>query len=167
MDAIVLDFGSGDDAVEGECQLEGEVGKIMCLSFSHGVTMPMSWDVANMKRTIGKSQHNDFTITKKVDIASPKLNFYASVGREFAEVKVRVYQADGEDDFVLYQEFALTEAVMSEMSTEGGGEDSAVETINFNFTKIKWLYKKQLADVGQEGQSAYEFDLKAAKGAAA
>ena len=39
--------------------------------------------------------------------------------------------------------------------------------LSLNFSKIKWLYKKQKSDAGQEGQSAYEYDLMAGKGAAA
>lgn len=167
MDAIVLDFGSGDDAVDGECQLEGYDGKILCLGFQHGVSMPMNWDVSNMKRTVGKTMHTDFVLTKKFDISSPKLNYYCSIGREFAQVKIMCFQADGEDDFKLFIEYTLDNAIISDISITGGGSDVPIESLSLNYSKIKWLYKKQKVDSAQEGQIAYEFDMAKAKGASA
>lgn len=167
MDAIVLDFGDGDDAVPGESMLEGYTDKIICLGFQHNVSMPMNWDVTNMKRTVGKTQHGDFVITKKFEISSPKINYYCSMGKEFAQVTISCFQADGgEDNFMLFCEYTLDNAIISDYSVAGGSNDIPVEQFSLNYSKIKWLYKKQKVDNEQEGQIAYEFDLAAAKGAA-
>ncbi|MGB0683441.1 MAG: Hcp family type VI secretion system effector [Magnetovibrionaceae bacterium] len=167
MDAIVLDFGNGEDAVEGECQLEGYVGKILCLGFQHGVSMPMNWDVSNMKRTVGKTMHTDFQLTKKFEMSSPKLNYYCSIGKEFKAVKISCFQADGADDFMLFLEYTLDNVLISDLSISGGASDVPIESMSLNYSKIKWVYKKQKTDAEQEGQIAYEFDMAAAKGAAA
>ena len=167
MDAIVLDFGAGDDAVEGECLLEGEDKKILCTSIGYGQTMPVGWNVSNMKRTKGRIEMEQFEVVKKIDIATPKLNFCACVGREWEAVKIRCYQADGEDHFKLYLEYTLSNAVISTMMSTGGGDDLGEETITFDYSKIKWEYTQQLVDVAQAGKSAYEFDVAKAKGGAA
>lgn len=166
MDAIVFDFGS-DPKIEGECQLENYDKQIQALSFSHGVSMPMAWDVSNTKRTVGKSSHQDLTFVKKYDIGSAKLNYYCAVGKEFALVKMILLQADDAGSLKVIGEVHLTNTIISSISTSGGGGDVPIETLSLNFSKIKWVYNKQNEKGAQEGSSAYEFDLKLAKGQAA
>src|ERR1044071_2824776 len=67
MDTIILDCG---DKIKGECSIDGYTDKINLLSYSHGVAMQITGDVANQKRTSGRPNHQDFTVTKFLDGAS-------------------------------------------------------------------------------------------------
>lgn len=61
MEVLIMDCG---DAIKVDCQLAGYQGQIELLSFSHGVAQQITGDQSNTKRTSGKPNHQDFTVTK-------------------------------------------------------------------------------------------------------
>ena len=67
MDVLILDCG---DSIKGECSLTNYVGKSELLSYSLGVARQITGDQSNAKRTSGKPNHQDFTVTKYQDLAS-------------------------------------------------------------------------------------------------
>ena len=68
MDVLLMKF---DPSVEGTSTLDKYAKQIELLSFSHGVAMQITGDISNTERTSGKPNHQDFTITKYLDQASP------------------------------------------------------------------------------------------------
>ena len=62
MDVIL--FKPGDTAIKGESTLGGHVDEIELHGYSHGVTMACTVDQSHTERTSGRSQHQDFTISK-------------------------------------------------------------------------------------------------------
>jgi type VI secretion system secreted protein Hcp len=164
MDYIVLDLGSD---VVGDCQLEGNTGKIQCLSYSHGVTQPLTVDVSNNKRTSGKPMIQDFVLTKLFDKASPVLNYNCCIGKNHPTAIITIFQMDEATQTPKkYIEYTLTNALVSSVSVGGGGGVPS-ETLTLNFSKIKWWYMSQENAADQKGNLAYEYDLLIAKGASA
>src|SRR5437762_9932261 len=93
MDAIVLDMGDG---VKGESSLPGYENKMELLSFSHGVARRIDGDISNAERTSGTPNHQDMTVTKYLDAASPILNHACCEGKFFPQADIIIGRKDGE-----------------------------------------------------------------------
>src|SRR5438874_13103650 len=91
MDVLILDCG---DTVKGESTLNGYKDKIEILSFSHGVAQQITGDQSNTKRTSGKPNHQDFTVTKYLDLATPKLIDFCNQAKPVPTVNITVGQND-------------------------------------------------------------------------
>lgn len=155
MDAIVLDCG---DKIKGECTLDGYKEKIEALSFSHGVAQQITGDQSNTKRTSGKPNHQDFTVTKYLDLSSCNLINYCNAATPIPLVKVYVLQnEDGKTNAIMTYE--LTNALISSVSTGGGGGGKPQETVTFNYTKISWTYKPQKSEGDVSGQDSAKWSL--------
>lgn len=155
----ILDFGTGDDEIKGECLLEGEKDKINVFSFSLGVSQRMTHDPTNTKRTQGIASVSNMTLVKRYDQASPKIMYQCVQAKSFAEVNLKIYQTDTAEQPKLYLQMSMSQCIISSVNYSGGAGESAVETLTLDFTKIKWLYKPQQSDSKQQGQLAYEYDM--------
>jgi type VI secretion system secreted protein Hcp len=159
MDAIILDCG---DKVKGESTLDTYKDKIEILSFSHGVAQQITGDQSNQKRTSGKPNHQDFTVTKYLDLASCVLIGYCNSATPIPLVKVFVLQnEDGKTNPIMTYE--LTNALVSSISVGGGGGGKPQETVTFNYTKITWTYKPQKSDAAVNGQDSAKWSLESNK----
>jgi type VI secretion system secreted protein Hcp len=155
MDVIILDCGA---SVKGECTLADFVDKIECLSYSHGIAQQITGDQSNQKRTSGKPNHQDFTLTKYVDLSSCVLIANCNAATPMATVKVTVGQNEnGKVNAVLTYE--LTNALVSSISIGGGGGGKPQETVTLNYTKISWTYKPQKPAGDVNGQDAATWNL--------
>ena len=155
MDVLILDCG---ESIKGECKLTAFADKIEILSFSHGVAQQITGDQSNQKRTSGKPHHQDFTITKFVDLASCNLVDSCNQAKVIPTVKVTVGQneAGTVNPFMVYQ---LTNALISSVSVGGGGGGKPQETVTFNYTAINWAYKQQVGAVSEAGTNAAKWSL--------
>ena len=155
MDIMILDCGT---TVKGECKVDGYADKIEVLSFSHGVAQQITGDQSNSKRTSGKPNHQDFTITKFMDLASCGLIDSCNQAKLFPTVKLTVGQNDN-GSVVPYVVYTLTNALVSSVSAGGGGGGKPQETVTFNYVKIQWDYKQQLGDITTPGVNSAIWDL--------
>src|SRR5437016_10142392 len=143
MDVLILDCG---DTVKGESTLDGYKDKIELLSFSHGVAQQITGDQSNQKRTSGKPNHQDFTITKYVDLATANLIDYCNQAKPLTTVKVVVGQNEnGAVNAILT--YTMTNALVSSVSVGGGGAKKQQETATFKYTKIQCGYRQQASAV--------------------
>jgi type VI secretion system secreted protein Hcp len=159
MDIIILDCGSD---IAGESTVDGYKDKIELLSYSHGVAQQITGDQSNNKRTSGKPNHQDFTVTKYVDLASCKLIDFCNQAKPLASLKVTIGQNENGtiNPFLVY---TLSNALVSSVSVGGGGGGKPQETVTFNYTKIQWDYKKQTAAVGDSGNGSAKWSLESNK----
>ncbi|WKE64481.1 Hcp family type VI secretion system effector [Gallaecimonas kandeliae] len=162
MDAIILDLGSD---IKGDCTLEGFTDKIELMSYSHNVAMQVTNDVSNTERTSGKPHIGEFTVTKFVDVSTPTLNEYCCAGKDISEMTLTVGRNAAESNgqvmpFIVY---TMNNVVLSNVSVSGGTGGKPVETLSFNFTKIKWEVTSQKSDGSKEGTAASTWDLAANK----
>jgi type VI secretion system secreted protein Hcp len=88
--------------------------------------------------------HQDFTFSKYLDIASPTLNLKCSGGDNIELIELTVYQADKADgDMIQYYKVSFSDCIITNVSVSGGSGGRPVETLTFNYRKIKWSYAQQ------------------------
>jgi len=153
--------------IKGECTDKGHENWVMILSYNHGVTQPPS---ITQKTAGGRAaeevNHSEFSMTKLVDAATPKLYEAACKGTHIPEVVVELWRAGG--DPVKYMEFKLKEVLISGVVHDGdptGPAQFPTETIKLTYGAIEWTYTKQKPDGTAAGNVAAKWNV--AKGAAA
>jgi type VI secretion system secreted protein Hcp len=147
MDVIILDMGKD---VKGESTLKDFADKMELLSFSHGVAMQITGDLSNSERTSGKPNHQDMTVTKYLDAASPVLTQSCCEGKGFPQVDVVIGRNDSGKVIELMR-YTMKNVVISSVSIGGGGGDKPVETLTLNYNNMAWKFTSQNAAVGQKG----------------
>ncbi|HVF44460.1 MAG TPA: type VI secretion system tube protein Hcp [Pyrinomonadaceae bacterium] len=155
MDVIILDMGAD---VKGESNMTDYKDKMELLSFSHGVAMQITGDISNSERTSGKPNHQDLTVTKYLDAASPVLNQSCCEGKAFPKVDIIIGRNDSGKVIELVR-YTMQNALISSVSVGGGGGDKPVETLTFNYNQITWNYTAQKPEVGSEGNVNGKWNL--------
>lgn len=158
MDVLILDCGD----IKGECTLTDFKDKIELLSFSHGVAQQVTGDASNQKRTSGKPNHQDMTVTKYVDLASCGLIDSCNQAKLVSTVKLTVGQNDA-GKVVPIIVYTLTNALVSSVSVGGGGGGKPQETVTLNYSKIQWDYKQQKTDITTPGVNSAKWSLETNK----
>jgi len=130
------------DGIEGESTDSNHSGWIEVLSFKAGVSQkvsatPSSAGGASAERT----DIAPFAFAKLVDTASPKLFQACAAGTHFDTIIIGLYRA-GSGEKVKFMEYKLSNCILSEVNTVGGG-DFPAETISIDFGRIRITYVKQ------------------------
>src|SRR3982751_2915621 len=125
MDVIILDMGAD---VKGESNMTDYKDKMELLSFSHGVAMQITGDIVHSERTSGRPNHQDMTVTKYLDAASPVLNQACCEGKTFPEVSIIIGRNDG-GRIAELMSYTLKGVLISSVSVGGGGGDKPIETL--------------------------------------
>lgn len=146
MDTIILDLGPD---LKGESARQGFAGRIDLLSFSHAVAMQVTGDFGGSERTVGRPSHQDLSVTKYLDSASPVLYQRCCEGRVFPQAEV-VVGSDSGGAFAEQMRYTLKNVIVTSVSVAGGG-DRPVESLTLNYTEIKWKYSPQNQRGGVEG----------------
>jgi type VI secretion system secreted protein Hcp len=136
--------------VTGESSLTDFVGKMELLSFSHGVAMQITGDLSNTERTSGKPNHQDMTVTKYLDAASPVLSQSCCQGKGFGQVDIVIGRNDSGKVIELMR-YTMKNVLISSISVGGGGGDKPVETVTLNYNDIAWKFTSQKATIGVNG----------------
>jgi type VI secretion system secreted protein Hcp len=166
------------NGLDGESQDSKHQNWIELLSFSHDIKQPASATVGTAGGgTTARTQHGDYTISKYVDISSPKLYEFASSGQHVDTVSIEMMRAAGADR-VKYMQVDMTDVVISMVAPSGGATatDSTqnvdetqfpVETVKLNYSQIKWTYTQQKREGGTAaGQKTGGWSLKEHKAVA-
>jgi type VI secretion system secreted protein Hcp len=150
------------DGIPGESTDDKHKDWIEVLSFSTGISQPASATASSAGgATAERANFQDFTISKLLDKASPKLAVACADGTHIKEVKLEICRAGG--DKVKYMELKLTNCIVSS-AVVGGGGGEPTETASFNYGKIEWIYTQQKrADGSGGGQVAAGWNLETNK----
>jgi type VI secretion system secreted protein Hcp len=155
------------DVIPGESTDDKHKDWIEVLSFSHGVSQPASGSSSTAGgRSAERCDHQDFSIVKTLDKASPKLALFCCNGQHIKEVKVELCRASG--DKQKYMEYKLSDVIVSNVRPGGsaqGSETLPVEEVSFNYGKIEWIYTATDHKTGKAaGDVKAHWDLTANKG---
>jgi len=130
------------DGVPGECTDAKHKDWIEILSFSHGLSQLGSGSVSSGgARSAERCDHQDFSIVKTLDKASPKLALFCCNGTHIKSIKFELCRATG--DKTKYMEYDLSDVIVSSVRPGGssqGGESLPLEEVSFNYGKIEWIY---------------------------
>lgn len=140
------------DGLKGECLDSEHKDWIEVFSFNHAITQPVSV-VSPGGGTTARCVHDAYTITKRVDLSSPKLYEMCSSGKHIKNLTVEMTRALG-SKAVKFMEVDLEDVVISHIAPESNGSPGAEfpsESVSFNYGSIKWTYTVRRPDGTQGG----------------
>jgi type VI secretion system secreted protein Hcp len=130
------------DGIPGESTDDKHKDQIEILSFNHGLSQPRSGSSSTGGgRSSQRCDHQDFSIVKTLDKASPKLALACCNGGHIKEITMELCRATGNKQ--KYMEYKLSDAIVSSVRPGGsaqGGEELPLEEVSFNYGKIEWIY---------------------------
>lgn len=131
------------DSIPGECTDKGHEQWIQLLAFNHGVNQPHKTVTGGggSRGGVERCEHQDFTITKFIDKATPKLNLHCCNGKNLQKVKVEICrQVDSKVAYMTYEfETCLIRSVSIHGNPAGDGQQP-MEEVRFSYAKINWKY---------------------------
>lgn len=159
-DILILDLGA---AIKGNCQVTGYTDKIVLLSYSHSVAMPLQGDVANTERTAGRPIISEFSFSKMTDLATTEIYQFCVKGTPIPLAKLHVGRIEGSTGaYMSLLEYEFSNVLISNISTSGGGGVPS-DSFSINFTKVTCEYKQQESSSAAKGTAAWGWDLETVK----
>jgi type VI secretion system secreted protein Hcp len=155
------------EGIPGESTDDKHKDWIEILSYSHGLSQAASGSRSSGgSATAERCNHQDVSIVKTLDKASPKLALFCCNGSHIKEVIIELCRAGG--DKQKYMEYKLSDVIISSVRPGGsaqGGETLPLEEVSFNYGKIEWTYTEMDKSSGKpKGNVKSNWDLKANKG---
>jgi type VI secretion system secreted protein Hcp len=126
------------DGIEGESTDDKHKDWIDILSFSHGVSQPITSSDTGERIAQG-CDHQDFSIVKVLDKASPKLALYCCAGKHIPKVELEMRKVGEELE---YMKITMEDLLISSIQPQGSVSDVLpLEEVSFNYAKIEWDYR--------------------------
>jgi type VI secretion system secreted protein Hcp len=126
------------NGIPGESTDDKHKDWIEVLSYSSGVSQRSSGERSTGgAATGGRCDHQDFSIVKSLDKASPELNLHCSNGKHIDKITIELCLATG--DKQPYMVYKLVDSIVSSVSIGGGG-GRPTESVTFNYGAIYWTY---------------------------
>ena len=145
--------------IPGESTDDTHQNWIEILSYSHGLTQAGSGSVSSGgSRTAERCDHQNFTITKTLDKASPLLALACCNGEHIAEIILEICRAGGDKN--KYMEYTLNDVIVASVQPHGSTkweETLPIEQISFNYGKIKWSYIETDHRTGKPGGTIMKY----------
>ncbi len=147
------------DGIPGESTDEKHKDWIEILSYSHGVSQSGAGSRSSGgAATAGRCNHQDFSVVKTLDKASPELNLHCCNGKHIKKMTLQLCRATG--DKQPYMDYLFEDVIISSVSIGGGGGDIPTESVTFNYGKLNWVYIETDHETGKKlGQVKKWWDL--------
>jgi type VI secretion system secreted protein Hcp len=147
------------DGIDGESTDKKYAKWFELHSFSHGVSQPSSGEPSTGgARSAERCDHQDFTIQKDVDKASPKFFEYCCKGNHIKEITVVLCRMVGNVKQE-YMKYVLKDSIVSSYQHSGSG-GLPTDSLSFNYGAIEWTYTELDHRTGQsKGEVAAGWDL--------
>lgn len=155
------------EGVPGESTDDKHSDWIELTAYSHGVSQLASGSASSGGgRSAERCDFQDFSITKTLDKASPKLALFCCNGTHIGEIIMELCRATG--DKQKYMEYVMSDVIVSSVSTSGAsasGDSLPTESVTFNYGKFEWIYTETDHKTGKpKGDVKTHWDLTANKG---
>ena len=158
------------DGIKGESTDTPHKDWIEILSYADRVHQGYNpaYSPLNM-RSYMEPDFGSITVTKFVDLSSPKLYEAACTGKHFKKAQMEVYykgfmfwMVNLEDVVITSMQAQIPEALL----VSAAASDFPTETVNLNYGKIEWVYTQQKrADGSGGGNTTAKYDLTKTKAA--
>jgi len=142
--------------IKGNAMIDGYTDQIVIHSFSHAISLPMGMDATNTERTLGRPNFQEFTLSKSTDQSTPGLYAACAAGTKLGDATLSVGRNEN-GKFMLHMKYVLTNAMISSISTSGGG--GMGDTVSINFTQVTSEYTQQNTDSTKKGTASFGWDL--------
>src|SRR6478752_600367 len=134
------------DGIPGESTDDKHKDWIEIGSYSQALTQPASATASSVGgASAERVNFSDFSISKQVDKATPKLFEACCTGKHIKEVIIEVCRAGGDKQKFL--EIRMEQVLISSYVQNSGGEFPS-ESVSFNAGKYKLTYSQQKRDGG-------------------
>lgn len=161
MDTILLQINN----IKGNSTLDGHADAIILTTVSHGVMLPMSMDMANTERALGRPSFSEMTFSKAMDQSTPALYNACASGAKLNDATILIGRNES-GSFLLHVKYVLGNAMVSSISSalgEGGSSDS----FTLCFSKLSIEYTQQATAGNKAGTASFGWDLATNKSTAA
>ncbi|MEB8434461.1 type VI secretion system tube protein Hcp [Cocleimonas sp. KMM 6892] len=151
------------DGIGGEAHEDNHKDWIDILSFSAGITQPVSAAGRTGGRTNSVAEFQHVCINKVMDKSTPNLALYCSNGQHIPKAEIE-FVLDSEEKHV-YMKYTLSDVIISSYNINASfpGDDRPSEGICLAFGKIEQEYKP-IDKTGKGGASFKSgWDLEAGK----
>ncbi len=166
MQNMFLKIGDKSNPINGECTdmsgtntlgKQGHKDWVEVLSFHHGIEQSASPIIGSTQgRTIERCQHEDFAVTKYVDLATPQIHLACCNGSHIDLVILETYRASGygaTNQPVMYLCVTMKDVIVSSVKLDSQERDIAVEKVTFAYGSITWRYEPQYEKAGASPES--------------
>jgi type VI secretion system Hcp family effector len=127
------------EGIPGESTDDKHKDWIEVMSYSSGVSQMAGGDRSTGgAATQGRCDHQDISIVKTLDKASPTLNLFCCQGKHIPKVVIELCRATGNKE--KYMEYKMEDVIISSVSVGGGGGGLPTESMTFNYGKLTWNY---------------------------
>jgi type VI secretion system secreted protein Hcp len=152
------------DGIKGESSDDKHKDWIECKSVTWGVKQPKSATASTGGgHTAERCEHQEVTIEKMADLASPILMQTCSAGKTIPKARLEFMRADGDGARIKYYEIELENVLIGNVNPEVAEGGIMHETVGLKFSKAKWKYTQQKITGGAGGNTAGGWDLAANK----
>ena len=126
--------------IDGESTDEKHKDWIEVLGFTWGLSQPTSGSSSSGgARSAERANHSNFSITKTMDKASPKLSLAVCKGEHIPEVTVSLHRATGEKQ--KYMEYKMSDVMVTSFQLAGSnGGGLPLENVSFDYGAIDLNY---------------------------
>ncbi len=150
------------EGIPGESTDDNHKDWIEVESFSSGIINPTGGFVQSGDagaRTTGPVNHNDFSVVKVIDKATPRFHVNCCDGTHFNEIEFELCSTT--KDKQCYMKYLFTDAIITSISTGGSSGDSKpVEEVTFSYGKIEWTYTQTDLNSGKPtGEFTAHWDM--------
>ena len=130
------------EGIEGDSTDAAHTKWIEVESYNHRLSQPSGGSAsAQGALTGGRADHQEFTVTKRLDSASPLLALHCCNGQHIPEIKLELCRAMG--DKTVFMLYTLKECIVSSVVPGGSGDTedpTPSEDISFRYGEIHWAY---------------------------
>lgn len=129
------------EGIPGEATDEAHTEWMQLLSYSHGLSQPVSGTSGTGGTTGGRADFQDFTAVKVIDMASPDLAIYCASGTHIPIITVELCLATG--DKHTFMKYVIEDVIVSSISQDGSSDSVEVrptEVVTFAYGKLQWEY---------------------------
>ena len=151
--------------IDGDSTISGFEKQIEIVSFSHGVTQPVSASGSGRgSLTVAQSEHHEFVLHTQMSNHSPKVMLHASNGQHLPKVEVTLCRAAG-DKPIEYMKYELEDVVISSYhpAGSGSGDDLPMESIGLTYGKMKMTYTASDTTGKEKGKMTASYDRRTGK----
>ncbi|KAA6187372.1 type VI secretion system tube protein Hcp [Thiohalocapsa marina] len=140
------------EGVDGEATDAAHDKWIQVLSYSVGLSQPVSGVTGTGGRTGGRADFQDLSIVKVIDNSTPDLSIKCAKGEHIPTVELELCLATG--DKHTFMKYTFEDCIVTSVTPGGssGGEPKPTEQVSFAYGKIKWEYTP-IDDTGAPGST--------------
>ena len=148
------------DGIKGESMDDKHKDWIECIAVNWGVSQPRSATASTGGgHTAERCEHQEITLNKLADLASPILLQTCSAGKTIPKARLEFMRADGQGERIKYFEIQLENVLIGAVRPDVKEGAIIQEMVQLKFSKILWKYTQQKVTGGAGGNTSGGWDL--------